>query len=61
LTWLKGQLDGGNFSVLESLPKDIQKQLFLDRDSHGNVQVSLIETEKLMIEMVKQKVTRMEI
>jgi pyrophosphate--fructose-6-phosphate 1-phosphotransferase len=55
LTWLKGQLDGGNFSVLESLPKDIQKQLFLDRDSHGNVQVSLIETEKLMIEMVKQK------
>jgi pyrophosphate--fructose-6-phosphate 1-phosphotransferase len=55
LTWLKGQLDGGNFSVLESLPKDIHKQLFLDRDSHGNVQVSLIETEKLMIEMVKQK------
>lgn len=40
--------------VLKSLPAGIQAQLMLDRDSHGNVQVSLIETEKLVIEMVKK-------
>jgi pyrophosphate--fructose-6-phosphate 1-phosphotransferase len=41
-------------AVLQSLPVGIQAQLMLDRDSHGNVQVSLIETEKLIIEMVKK-------
>ncbi len=55
LGWLKSHLQKDNFSVLESLPPEIQKQLFLDRDSHGNVQVSLIETEKLVVEMVKRK------
>ena len=40
--------------VLKSLPSTTQGQLMLDRDSHGNVQVSLIETEKLIIEMVKK-------
>ena len=55
LAWLGKHLKAANAAVLNSLPADIQRQLFLDRDSHGNVQVSLIETEKLVIEMVKRK------
>ena len=42
-------------SLMESLPEGIANQLMLDRDPHGNVQVSLIETEKLLIEMLKTK------
>ncbi len=55
LTWLEKHLTPANAQVLKALPSDIQRQLFLDRDSHGNVQVSLIETEKLLVELVKRK------
>ena len=40
---------------MKSLPSGIASQLMLDRDPHGNVQVSLIETEKLLIEMIQKK------
>ena len=46
-------------AVYASLPEAIAKQLTLDRDPHGNVQVSLIETEKLLIEMVKTRLAAM--
>jgi len=59
IAWLSGKLSGANIAVLKSLPAEIQAQLFLERDSHGNVQVSLIETEKLVIEMVRRRLKEM--
>ena len=44
-----------NAAIYESLPEGVARQLTLDRDPHGNVQVSLIETEKLLAEMVGNK------
>ena len=44
-----------NAEVYASLPAGVARQLTMDRDPHGNVQVSLIETEKLLSEMVGNK------
>ncbi len=44
-----------SMAVFAILPIGIQQQLFLERDPHGNVQVSLIESEKLFAELVKNK------
>ncbi|MDY5931832.1 MAG: diphosphate--fructose-6-phosphate 1-phosphotransferase, partial [Candidatus Ornithospirochaeta sp.] len=46
-------------SVFLVLPSDIQQQLLMDRDPHGNVQVSKIETEKLISQMVGSKLAAM--
>ena len=46
-------LSNESFEVFRILPEAIQRQLFLERDPHGNVQVSLIESEKLFSELVK--------
>jgi pyrophosphate--fructose-6-phosphate 1-phosphotransferase len=55
LEWVASQLSKESAKVLKSLPSGIATQLTLDRDPHGNVQVSLIETEKLLGEMVGEK------
>ena len=47
-----------NAAIYASLPEGVAKQLTLDRDPHGNVQVSLIETEKLLSEMVGKKLAQ---
>lgn len=56
---IKGRLDEKNALVYDSLPTMIKEQLLMDRDPHGNVQVSKIETEKLLIEMLKIKLEQM--
>ena len=55
LDFVKAHISRENLSVFKSLPADVAAQLALDRDPHGNVQVSLIETEKLLSRMVADK------
>ena len=51
--FIENGLTKESMKVFEILPQTIQQQLFLERDPHGNVQVSLIESEKLFSELVK--------
>jgi diphosphate-dependent phosphofructokinase len=53
--YIIAHLSKENSDVYASLPEGVARQLTLDRDPHGNVQVSLIETEKLLAEMVGNK------
>ena len=55
IAFVKNAIAKDNLAVLESLPEDVARQLCLDRDPHGNVQVSLIETEKLLSRMVAKR------
>ena len=59
LDYIKANLSADNAAVFASLPAGIARQLTKDRDPHGNVQVSLIETEKLLAEMVENKLAEM--
>ena len=56
--FIKKGLTAESFAVFEILPQFVQQQLFLERDPHGNVQVSLIESEKLFSEMVKNELAK---
>lgn len=56
---VKNRLKDENAKVFESLPALIKAQLLMDRDPHGNVQVSRIETEKLLIEMIKTRLKKL--
>ena len=53
--WVIEHLSAENAAIYQSLPEGVAKQLTMERDPHGNVQVSLIETEKLLSEMVATK------
>lgn len=55
LCWIADRLSDENSAIFTSLPDGVARQLCLDRDPHGNVQVSLIETEKLLGEMVARR------
>lgn len=58
IDYVKAHLSAENLAVFNSLPADVASQLALDRDPHGNVQVSLIETEKLLSQMVEEKLNQ---
>lgn len=57
--YIKSHICAENAATLASLPATVARQLMLDRDPHGNVQVSLIETEKLLSEMVGNRLKEM--
>ena len=56
-SYLISKLSKENAALYASLPEGVARQLALDRDPHGNVQVSLIETEKLLAEMVDSRLS----
>ena len=55
LAYVTEHLSAENAAIFKSLPTEVAMQLALERDPHGNVQVSLIETEQLLATMVDQK------
>ena len=56
--YIIAHLSKENAATFETLPEGVARQLSLDRDPHGNVQVSLIETEKLLSEMCEAKLAQ---
>ena len=56
-SYLISKLSKENSALYASLPEGVARQLALERDPHGNVQVSLIETEKLLAEMVDSRLS----
>jgi pyrophosphate--fructose-6-phosphate 1-phosphotransferase len=59
IEFMTRELSEESRTVFSSLPKEIQSQLLMDRDPHGNVQVSRIETEKLLITLVEARLKEM--
>jgi len=57
--YVNAKLTAESSQVFNKLPENIQLQLLADRDPHGNVQVSKIETEKLLVDMVGDKLREM--
>ena len=55
LDWFSGRISDISYGLLRTLPADIAQQFLMDRDPHGNVQVSRIETEKLLVSMAEKK------
>jgi len=53
--FISSHLSEANVATLYRLPDNVARQLMLDRDPHGNVQVSLIETEKLLSDLVDKR------
>ncbi|MGN0209873.1 MAG: diphosphate--fructose-6-phosphate 1-phosphotransferase, partial [Muribaculaceae bacterium] len=57
--FILSHLSAENAATIATLPATVARQLMLDRDPHGNVQVSLIETEKLLSEMVGKRLAQL--
>ncbi|MDR1466328.1 MAG: diphosphate--fructose-6-phosphate 1-phosphotransferase [Treponema sp.] len=59
LYFLDSYISEASYNLLKNLPSQIAEQLLLDRDPHGNVQVSRIDTEKLLINMVEKQLAKL--
>ena len=59
IAFISERLPAESAALFNSLPRDISAQLCWDRDPHGNVQVSRIETEKLLVSMVGEKLAKL--
>jgi pyrophosphate--fructose-6-phosphate 1-phosphotransferase len=59
LYWLSTRISETSYRIMQTLPPDIAEQFLMDRDPHGNVQVSRIETEKLLVGMVEKRLAAM--
>ena len=59
LYWLSSEISPQSCRFLQSLPPEISRQFLMDRDPHGNVQVSRIETEKLLMGMVDKRLEKL--
>jgi pyrophosphate--fructose-6-phosphate 1-phosphotransferase len=57
--WLSREISHESYSFIQTLPPEIARELLMDRDPHGNVQVSRIETEKLLIGMVEKRLAKL--
>lgn len=55
ISYILSKLSPENAAIFQSLPEGVSRQLALERDPHGNVQVSLIETEQLLADMTAVK------
>ena len=59
LYWFSRRISEASYGILSALPPDIGREFLMDRDPHGNVQVSRIETEKLLVGMVEKKLHKL--
>lgn len=58
--YINGKISADSSKIFNTLPLNIQLQLLADRDPHGNVQVSKIETDQLLVNMVSERLREME-